>query len=388
MRTARQIPDDRPTPLASVTVANTPSPRNVYLDGVRVVAIVLVMFHHVFGYGFAPRWTRYLGARGYFGVDLFFVLSGWLIGGQLLRGLRRHGRIDVVQFWGRRWLRTLPAYYAVLAVMAVAWQFKGMSLSTYVPSMVLFLQNYTGTWRPWSVTWSLCIEEHFYMVLPLVLLVVARRRRLAFVAAVGFLAVSPALRALAFDKLYNHADASTFDAYLDSYYMRTHMRIDGLVLGVLMAVARENAPAVWDWMRRYHLPLAVGGCAVMVASAWPWRFGWDDWMRAAMASSVGGFLGVSVGTAMLIPCAVTLPPLEHWAGRVVTWIAEHAYTLYLTHFVAFGAIYKATARVPIGPNLRVVLMFAGSGVVAYVLRLSVEKPGLRLRDWFEQRRRT
>jgi len=79
---------------------------------------------------------------GYVGVDLFFVLSGWLIAGQIFRAMRRNGRIDVAQFWLRRWLRTLPAYYAVASWLAL------MAIRNSTPvlpfSILLFAQNYTA----------------------------------------------------------------------------------------------------------------------------------------------------------------------------------------------------------------------------------------------------
>jgi peptidoglycan/LPS O-acetylase OafA/YrhL len=76
-----------------------------------------VVLHHARIFG-APMWFRWIFMRGFFGVDFFFVLSGWLIGGQLFRSMRA-GELDLIRFWIRRWLRTLPTYYVMLAVHLV-----------------------------------------------------------------------------------------------------------------------------------------------------------------------------------------------------------------------------------------------------------------------------
>jgi peptidoglycan/LPS O-acetylase OafA/YrhL len=133
------------------------------LDLLRVCAIGLVLLHHFRHLPGAPEGLRWFALRADVGVDLFFVLSGWLVGGQLWRERARTGGGRMWRFWRRRWWRTVPAYLAVLALLAVLGRVRGAD----VPAMLLFLQNHLAP-HAWLTSWSLCIEEQFYLALPLV----------------------------------------------------------------------------------------------------------------------------------------------------------------------------------------------------------------------------
>ena len=362
--------------------------RNPYLDAIRATAISLVVFHHLVGMVNAPGWLSLLALRGYIGVDLFFVLSGWLIGGQLFRAEQRSGSVNLGRFWLRRWVRTLPAYYAVLLG---AWGLSfvggrdwpgGVPIATV--DSLFFAQNYTSQWT-FPVSWSLCIEEHFYLVLPLVLLVVRRRRWLALSAAVVFLFASPALRWLAFDGMMSRS----WDDYTSAFYMPTHLRLDGLVVGVLFAAAKEHRTAAWSWCARHARPLAWAGMALLLACSYnPWAFAWTEQDRMSWFAAVPHFLGVSVGVGLLLPAAVApraIPP--RWWAAPTTWIAEHAYALYLLHLTAFAGVLQACIALHLHSEWIVVtLMLVGTVAASWALRALVEKPGLALRDRWEGRR--
>ncbi len=139
--------------------------RNIYLDVLRACAIIFVLVHHVAQSwpGLDPAWLKYtrFGAQG---VDLFFVLSGWLIGGLFWRELNDNGKVDFLRFWKRRWMRTIPPY---LAGLTLAW----LAVKIYRDEpfdfgYFLFIQNYYTVMPFFLVSWSLCIEEHFYLLAP------------------------------------------------------------------------------------------------------------------------------------------------------------------------------------------------------------------------------
>jgi peptidoglycan/LPS O-acetylase OafA/YrhL len=354
--------------------------RNPFLDAIRAVAILLVIAHHLANLpGSHPEWLRVIGLRGYIGVDLFFVLSGWLIGGQILRTAKRDGRIELMRFWNRRWFRTLPAYYATLGALWILRRH-----GPRLPDSIFFLQNYTAP-LDWILTWSLCIEEHFYLGLPLVLMAVTRFRRTAVPIAFAFIMLSPALRWLAFDEMMR----GTFDEYQARFYSPTHLRLDGLVIGVVLAAVKEYEPRAWEWLTEHSGTLAVGGLALALACTYnPWAYAWVTADRMAFFAAVPAFLGVSIGVAGLIPASVCADCRRpRWWGGAATWIAEHAFTLYLTHMTALLAFPWLTRRgFPYWPAVLVSLVVVAFG--AWTLRELIEKPGLRLRDWMEARSRT
>src|SRR5262245_7175385 len=130
--------------------------RNGSLDLLRSLAIILVVNCHCVGaHGDAAALhVLQLGGKA---VDLFFVLSGWLLGYQLLSEFRDTGTIDVRRFWLRRWLRTLPAYYAVL-LLTFLWQIAARHNYELCWSYLLFGQTYLTDMPYFGVSWSLCVE--------------------------------------------------------------------------------------------------------------------------------------------------------------------------------------------------------------------------------------
>ena len=158
------------------------------LDGLRALAIVAVVWHHS-----ENPFSITLGSRGFLGVDLFFVLSGFLICTLLLRERSATGRISLRNFWVRRILRLVPAYYALLIVLVVAyvWLKPGDSdtenLLAGLPAYALYYSNWVVPEAPnLAITWSLSTEEQFYLVWPL-LLILFRPMRLVAVWSAGFL---------------------------------------------------------------------------------------------------------------------------------------------------------------------------------------------------------
>lgn len=140
------------------------------LDGVRALAIIAVVWHHSPRPEFAP-----ILSRGFIGVDLFFVLSGFLITTLLLREKARAGRISLKNFWMRRILRLVPAYYALLfALLAAYLIFKPGDPDTEklvngFPIYALYLSNWLQPGaNNLSITWSLATEEQFYLVWPVI----------------------------------------------------------------------------------------------------------------------------------------------------------------------------------------------------------------------------
>ncbi len=219
--------------------------RDTNLDLLRATAILMVLVYHV-----SQRWptasptvtafTRY----GEYGVDLFFVLSGWLIGGLLWREQAKFGDVEIGRFICRRALRTIPPYLAALAISYV-----GVFVARHEAfdwGYFFFLQNYYERIPYFLVSWSLCIEEHFYLVMPVLALALTRSFSRSHVLLI--IAVIPLLcRAF--------SSYSTGNFPFGYHFTATHLRYEGLLLGVWASFLRYRHPEYWRSFRRLRTRL-------------------------------------------------------------------------------------------------------------------------------------
>ncbi len=164
------------------------------LDGIRCACIVAVIWHHTIDFDAPALWSALpLAQHGFLGVDMFFVISGFLIVTLLLRERDIYGNVSLRQFYARRALRIFPIYYGLLLVLAVAYGIRGTSGESAQQFFadLPFLLTYTSNWVPihgmLDVAWSLATEEQFYVVWPPV---ERYFKRLVAPALVGMIAVS------------------------------------------------------------------------------------------------------------------------------------------------------------------------------------------------------
>jgi peptidoglycan/LPS O-acetylase OafA/YrhL len=336
------------------------------LDGMRAVAILAVVAYHL---GHMPT--------GLFGVDVFFVISGYLITGLLADEQRRRGTISLARFYGRRALRLLPVLVVVVAGCLIIGsavlperQVRDLWWST------LFVATYTANFRAinyvdmplLSHTWSLAVEEQFYVVWPLPFSRLATRvapRRLA--AWLVALAVASALwcavdywRGAALARLSDLPD--------------THA--SGLLIGAALALLVGSTS--WTTpprLRPYlHVLSYLAAAAVLVS----FRVVIDN----GAFPYLGGFLIISVLTGVVLVDQISTTPsklalvLRH---PVAVLIGRWSYSLYLVHL----PVIQLLQTTDISRTAQVPLAFGVSMLLAMVLHVAVERPALRLRRRFE-----
>lgn len=367
--------------------------RLVYLDVLRAAAIVLVIGRHqppiparALGASFFEAWHR----CGWVGVDLFFCLSGFLIGGLLFDEHRRRRHIDLRRFYVRRAFKIWPSYLLFVFV-ATAARFAAKhprnraSMLTLLRELwpnFLHVQNYFGT--PWVHTWSLAVEEHFYLVLPLLLMLLMRRKsenpfRIFPLILILLLSACLALRLLA-------AHSGTFDQYRMMY--PTHLRIDSLFAGVALAYAAYYHPAMTERLRPWRLSLLALGLACFAPAAI-----WD--LEQTPFLYTWGLTLLIFGSLCITAWSWFASTGARPATRPFLWLAAigaYSYSIYLWHDPFAQRLSAAIANRIVPPadaRNRIILMICFVGVavlLGVVLYTLVEWPMLALRDrWYPSR---
>ena len=358
--------------------------RNSGLDTLRALAIVLVfMNHYMIFVSFSPTFG-WMSQIGWTGVDLFFALSGYLIGNQILSGIRRQQngpeRFSLPRFYARRFLRTLPNFYFVLALYAL-WPFwRGDSVLPPLWKFITFTQNIQlmpGT--AFSHAWSLCVEEQFYVLLPAIALLIAACRKSlpwAWVAVIGSLLAGMAVRAY----LWNEQAGAGGLFYYTNIYYASWCRFDELVFGVALALVKNYHAGAWKVVTsRGNWALAAG--VGMLALTWSMFL--EDHYGYTMTVVGYPLLGVSF-TLLLIAALSPGSLLQRWRVPGAASIALWSYAIYLTHKQLCVLL-----RVPLrgygwGPDSwqAIAIMSLASIFVGWLLFLLVETPFMKLRDRF------
>ena len=177
-------------------ISSVPPNRIPSLDGLRAISILFVLFGHLAGTIGFPVEKDFLGLSSY-GVRIFFVISGYLITGILLSEIERKGDINLTKFYYRRTLRIFPPYYAFLFTIGILSIYKLLDLSFFDwVASALYITNFAQV-TSWNVghTWSLAVEEQFYLIMPAILLL-GRKKAVAILVLVLF--ISPFVRLFTF----------------------------------------------------------------------------------------------------------------------------------------------------------------------------------------------
>ena len=346
------------------------------LDLLRAAAILLVLMSHYTGFVSHAPTFGVVGKVGWAGVDLFFVLSGYLIGNQLLAPAARGEALSMKTFFIRRLLRTLPNYYVVLAVY---WLFPGPPLggsSMAEPWRFLtFTQNFGLAYgQTFTHSWSLCIEEQFYLLLPLVVLALARIGfpvRLAWGLLAGGIVAGMATRAAAY--ALNGHDAFSAEVYYSSF-----CRADELLPGVAIALLRNFHPHAFARLQRHANALCAAGLALSVGILTCIHLDWP----ATSVTSTFGFSLLAIGFALLT-CAALSPAciLNRIDIPGASQLALWSYAVYLVHKPVFMALRPHLERLHVDADapLTVVAVMAAGIAGGWVLYRCVETPFMRLR---------
>ncbi len=354
------------------------------LDTLRALAILAVMLFHLQGW-LSPSF-RPVAQFGWTGVDLFFVLSGFLIGAQLLKAHAQGGPL-LRPFYRRRLFRILPLYLTVVAIYFLWPGCREGGPTAPLWQYLTFTENllYDASWyHSFSHVWSLCIEEQFYLVLPIALVFTLRRPSTTRAAAIllALLAAGISVRAWVLVHQLMPLGADNAEGlYMERIYYPTYSRMDGLLAGLTLALIGRFRPGWWrNAARRGHITL-VTGCAVIAVSLYLFKDRFDSVTGPAAWGDVFGFPLISVGLALVVASALSENGILRHKVPCARLIASLAFSLYLTHkFVANLARTYLPALTAQRDGKTLITYAVTCFAVAGVLHLLIERPFLALRD--------
>lgn len=365
------------SPAKRLSEALAPNPGdNSWLDLLRTLAIALVFLRHgqrVLDMGETPGFLEFLSINGWAGVDLFFVLSGYLVTAGLLRRHAERGFIDLGQFALKRIRRIVPAYYAVLALVLIGYfpdfTVSDQSLGTRVLYHLLFLQDVFPSDIN-VVFWSLGVEAKYYALVPFLVLPFLRLSSLKLILGLGLLAVllGPALRWL----VYANAQITDYQVFWQTLRSPFYACLEPFALGFLVAVLEKRgaiglAPKVAAtlFLAMLGLLAAFLGSHVLLA-----QIGiWDATLQPLLLAVI--FAG-------LVTAAINMAPMQSRLEPVVRFGARISYALYLVHLPLIPLSVGLTSALGLGVPAFWALYASISILHALVILCYIEMPCMSL----------
>lgn len=331
--------------------------RDQSLDLLRASAITMVVTYHI-----AQRWpvslprVRAVTDYGIYGVDLFFVLSGWLIGGLLWREQKHFGDVEVGRFICRRALRTIPPYLVALAISYLG--VLVMRQERFDWGFLVFLQNYYQRIPFFRVSWSLCIEEHFYLVMPLVAVAITRKK-----PRFHFLLLALALLPILF-RMLEPASGDEFGYHVTA----THLRYEGLLLGVWASFLQVQRPRLYGSARKVaRLGIGLGLIAIVVCELLP-----EPWRYRLIYTAIAFFFFFVL--LSVVDRSWSIP-----FGKLIFVIAAASYSIYLTHAFMLDIALRLAAKLPQVALVQLTLFAGLIAITGFIFHRAIEVPSLQLR---------
>lgn len=362
--------------------ANYQTPTKLYgLDHLRALAIIFVFLYHyripIFGH---PEWINNAAKFGWTGVDLFFVLSGFLISSQLFNSIQQGRHFSFKTFFLKRFFRIIPAYLTVVAIYFLVPAFHEREALPALWRFLTFTQNFglnIQQYGTFSHAWSLCVEEHFYLFMPILLLGISYSKLFnkAYWILIAFVILGFAVRHFSYTHYYL-SSPNGINWYKYIYYP-TYNRLDGLITGVAIAAFYCFLPNIFNSISRWGNTFIALGIFTLVCAYY------ICYKEQSYLASVAGFFVVSLGYGFITLGAISPGSfLYKFSSKTTTFIATLSYAIYLTHkgVVHLTQHYFSAFGIDVNSNAMLIIGIATSILAALLLHYTIEKPFMKLRN--------
>lgn len=345
--------------------------RNLGLDILRFIAVLLVVFRHLEPWERDSSLIKIVQTGGWVGVDLFFVISGFLISSLLFKELSQTQSVELKRFLIRRGFKIYPPFWVstIFSILIFKWVEQGPSLQQ-IFTEILFLQNYLN--GIWLYTWSLAVEEHFYFGVALVFWALKQfnvSKSIKFLPWICFttLFVGAFLRYIQIPR--------TGPYFYFMYAFSTHLRIDSLCFGVLLAYFFHFKKWGQNW-GPFASAVGVFLGIALLAPAFIFYIEQHQWVL------IWGATLFYIGSGFILLGALKIQNSKMKWLRFIGILGGASYSIYLWHMpVRIWLIPWIFRKFGLsGATLNMWLYVIGSFVVGWIMHCLIEKPVLRLRD--------
>lgn len=352
------------------------------LDHLRAAAILLVFLYHYRMFEH-PDWVDAVGWIGWTGVDLFFVLSGFLISNQLFQEIRKYRTIRLKVFFTKRFFRIIPPYLFTLGLYFFFPVFREREALPPLWKFLTFTQNFgldvirQGTF---SHAWSLCIEEQFYLILPLLLLLLIRLKKIKYLKLiiVSVMITTLLLRIVCWNGfVLPYLETPDFwkEWYMNIYYP-TYTRLDGLAVGALIGFLFQSSNFRTIINRNGNL-LVFTGIMAVAFSLWFCR---DQYSQQA---SLFGFTMIAISYGILVTGTVSDTSfLSRKPNIITTHLAVLSYSVYLSHkgVIHLVQMLAEKTELPVSGTSGIITCFIFCVLAGLFYRYCIEKPSAALKN--------
>ncbi|MCB9033346.1 MAG: acyltransferase [Chitinophagales bacterium] len=285
------------------------------------------------------------------GVTLFFVLSGFLVGTILIKTLEKGelGWRNILDFWIRRWMRTLPNYYLVLTFLLILWTliFKE-NFFKYI-NYYFFCQNlWYENPKFFPDSWSLPVEEWFYLFIPLLSFIMVATKKIKPKTAILFLSISTIIISLVFRWIrHSHIpQVDNFESWDLTYRKQVITRLDSIMYGVLIAYFKFYAKSIWEYKKKLLFIIAILLFAFDTYYLYCCSNGYLNlhfgWYTDVLSLSIS-----SIAAMFMIPYLYTIKHKDGWFYKFITFTSIISYSIYLLNLnfvqMIFLPIFMAVA---------------------------------------------
>lgn len=351
------------------------------LDVLRALAIIFVfMYHYVVFVSRQPTFG-FIDEIGWVGVDLFFVLSGYLIGHQIFSPIANQREFSFKIFYYRRLLRTLPTYLFVLGIYFLIPNFRENAILPPLWKFLTFTQNFslqTGT--AFSHAWSLCVEEQFYLILPVMALIIIYKKSIHYgwVILFGLLLIGMFLRGSLWVYYNQHANNHFHALYYTKIYYSSFCRLDELVSGVAIAMLRNFHKDIWGKVTaKGNLILLFGIIGSGVTFYLFLQYHYSLFMTV-LGYPLLGISFAALTLAALSPNSYLYKIRIPGAAPIAIW----SYAIYLIHKPVSVIIYRELSKFGVDALsfIAILTITLASIAIGWLLYICVETPFLKLRN--------